>query len=546
MYKVIKRNNQRVAYDFDKIKRVIEKAFNACSNNYQNNIIELLALRVTSDFEAKIINDEIHVEDIQDSVEKILFESGYSEVAKQYIIYRKQHERFRMITSVTKDYENMMDDYVKKDNPEKIRTIGDMLIANSGAITKNYWLHNIFDEDIKRAYYEGFINYQDLNYLTPSALKLSIKKLIDQGLVGQGVHFRKAKHFDSIINHLNHLLYGIGNEWSKQIEITDFDIYLAPYVKNDGLNYEEVKQVLESFVYSLNLNNLFGNRRIPCVINLSFIVPDGFKNDKCIINDQELHFSYSELATEIAMIDRALINILIEGDANFDKFHYPVIKVADYHLLNRIDQDIKNTLFKAIDKGLTVIIENNEYSLKGILSIACINIPMIINNSSDYLSFYKLLEHYLKITIRSLKIKRKIIMKLFDEGLYTVSDKYLTNIDDFKDQIVFDNFEAIIDIDYLKDKIDDIASLINHNFDDVMLESFDFINIENSNKHLEGHRFDNLFEKVSFYDRLAKNTNSNLMININFEKDHLDYLALGNFIHKIMNDYHLRIIFSDK
>jgi ribonucleoside-triphosphate reductase len=216
---------------------------------FNPDIIDLLALKVTSDYEPKIKAGLIGVEAIQDSVESVLIQSGYGDVAKCYILYRKQREKIRNMKSTILDYKQLVDSYVKltdwrvKENSTVTYSVGGLILSNSGAITANYWLSEIYDDEIANAHRDGDIHLHDLSMLTGYCAGWSLKQLILEGLGGVTgkITSSPAKHLVSLCNQMVNFLGIMQNEWAGAQAFSSFDTYLAPFIKADNLSYYEVK-----------------------------------------------------------------------------------------------------------------------------------------------------------------------------------------------------------------------------------------------------------------------------------------------------------------
>lgn len=252
MYQVSKRDGQIAPFNLSKISVAIEKAFKAQDKEYNQDIIDLLALKVTADFAPKVKNSLIQVEDIQDSVENILIKAGYADVAKGYILYRKQREKIRNLNSTMLDYKEIVDSYVRvtdwrvKENSTVTYSVGGLILSNSGAITANYWLSEIYDEEIGQAHRNADIHIHDLSMLTGYCAGWSLKQLIQEGLGGipGKISSSPAKHLSVLCNQMVNFLGIMQNEWAGAQAFSSFDTYLAPFVKADQLSYREVKNVL--------------------------------------------------------------------------------------------------------------------------------------------------------------------------------------------------------------------------------------------------------------------------------------------------------------
>ena len=268
MYQVVKRDGKVSEFDLAKISAAVTKAFEAQDKQYHPTVIDLLALKVTADFEPKIKDGLIKVEDIQDSVETVLVQAGYADVAKAYILYRKQREKIRNMKSTILDYKELVDSYVKatdwrvKENSTVTYSVGGLILSNSGAITANYWLTEVYDEEIARAHKNADIHIHDMSMLTGYCAGWSLKQLIQEGLGGipGKITSSPAKHLATLCNQMVNFLGIMQNEWAGAQAFSSFDTYLAPFVKVDNLSYEQVKKCVESFIYGVNTPSRWGTQ----------------------------------------------------------------------------------------------------------------------------------------------------------------------------------------------------------------------------------------------------------------------------------------------
>ena len=266
MYKAVKRDGSIVDFSIKKISDAITKAFVATNKQPHHDVIDMLALRVTADFENKVKDNSIAVEDIQDSVEKVLSESGYTDVAKAYILYRKQREKVRNIKSTTVDYKKIVDDYLNvsdwrvKENSTVNYSLGGLILGNSGAITANYWLSEIYDKEIADAHKNCDMHIHDLSMLSGYCAGWNLKQLITEGLGGVPgkISSAPAKHLHTLCNQMVNFLGILQNEWAGAQAFSSFDTYLAPFVKADNLDYKQVKQCIQSFVFGVNVSSRWG------------------------------------------------------------------------------------------------------------------------------------------------------------------------------------------------------------------------------------------------------------------------------------------------
>ena len=301
MYQVVKRDGTIAPFDISKISVAITKAFEATKKAYNPDIIDLLALKVTADYQDKIQNDQISVEDIQDSVEDILSKAGYADVAKAYILYRKQREKIRNLKSTMLDYKELVDNYVKvndwrvKENSTVTYSVGGLILSNSGAITANYWLSEIYDPEVAEAHKSGDMHIHDLSMLTGYCAGWSLKQLIQQGLGIPGkINSSPASHLSTLCNQMVNFLGIMQNEWAGAQAFSSFDTYLAPFVRTDHLTQKEVKQCIQSFVYGVNTPSRWGTQAPFSNITLDWTVPKEMEHLPAIVGGKEQDFTYGD------------------------------------------------------------------------------------------------------------------------------------------------------------------------------------------------------------------------------------------------------------
>ena len=466
MYQVVKRDGEIVEFSLSKIGKAIERAFVAQNRQYVPSIIETLALRVTADFEPKIKDNQISVESIQDSVEAVLEQSGYTDVARAYILYRKQREKIRNMKSTILDYKDLVNSYVKledwrvKENSTVTYSVGGLILSNSGAITANYWLSEVYDEEIGNAHRNADIHIHDLSMLTGYCAGWSLKQLIQEGLGGiRGkITSAPAAHLSTLCNQMVNFLGIMQNEWAGAQAFSSFDTYLAPFVKIDNLSYKEVKQCLQSFIYGVNTPSRWGTQAPFTNITLDWTVPADLAEKNCIVGGKEVDFKYKDCVDEMAMVNKAFIEIMIEGDANGRGFQYPIPTYSITKDFDWSDTENNRLLFEMTAKYGTPYFSNyinSDMEPSDVRSMCCrlrldlrelrkksggffgsgestgsvgvvtINLPRIAYLSKNEEEFYARLDSMMDIAARSLKNKRDIITKLLEEGLYPYTKRYL-------------------------------------------------------------------------------------------------------------------------
>ena len=466
MIQVAKRDGELRDFDLQKICAAIEKAFKATQKEYTDDIINLLALRVTSEFQSKVKEGVVEVEDIQDCVEHVLESTGYTDVAKAYILYRKNREKMRNMKSTILDYKEIVNSYVHeedwrvKENATVTYSVGGLILHNSGAITANYWLSEVYDPEIANAHKNADIHIHDLSMLTGYCAGWSLKQLIKEGLGGiRGkMTSSPARHLSTLVNQMVNFLGIMQNEWAGAQAFSSFDTYLAPFVKVDDLSYKEVKQCIQSFVYGVNTPSRWGTQAPFSNITLDWTVPADMAELPCLIGGEEMDFCYKDCKREMDMVNKAFIEIMIEGDANGRGFQYPIPTYSITKDFDWSDTENNRLLFEMTAKYGTPYFSNyinsdmqpsdvrsmccrlrldlRELRKKtggffgsgestGSIGVVTINMPRIAYLSSDEADFMKRLDHMMDVAARSLKVKRTVITKLLNEGLYPYTMRYL-------------------------------------------------------------------------------------------------------------------------
>ncbi len=466
MYRVIKRDGSISDFDLNKISEAIKKAFMAVKRNYHPSVIEVLALRTCADFETKIKDDKVTVEDIQDSVEKVLSESNYADVAKAYILYRKQRQKARDISKTMLDYKDLVNSYVDsldwrvKENSTITYSVGGLILSNSGAITANYWLGEIYDEEISNAHRQCDMHIHDLSMLTGYCAGWSLKQLIQDGLGGvKGkITSSPAKHLSTLCNQMVNFLGIMQNEWAGAQAFSSFDTYLAPFVREDNLSYKEVKQCIQSFIYGVNTPSRWGSQAPFSNITLDWTVPEDLADQYCIVGGKELDYTYSDCKKEMDMINKAFIEVMIQGDANGRGFQYPIptysitkdfdwsdsennkllfdmtAKYGTPYFSNYVNSDMKPSDIRSMCCRLRLDLRQlrkksggyfGSGESTGSVGVVTINMPKIAYLANNIDDFYYRLDKIMDIASRSLKIKRDVITKLLDNGLYPYTKQYL-------------------------------------------------------------------------------------------------------------------------
>lgn len=469
MYRVVKRDRTIVDFDITKIKSAITKAFEAQKVPYNPDIIDLLALKVTADFARKVKDGFIEVEEIQDSVETVLIQAGYADVAKCYILYRKQREKVRNLKTIL-DYKELIDSYLNntdwrvKENSTVTYSVGGLILNNSNKITANYWLSEIYDPEVAEAQNNADMHIHDLGMLTGYCAGWSLRQLITEGLGGipGKISSSPARHLVSLCNQMVNFLGIMQNEWAGAQAFSSFDTYLAPFAKADNLTYWEIKNCIQSFVYGVNTPSRWGTQAPFSNITLDWTVPEDMAELPAIVGGREMPFKYKDCKREMDLINRAFIETMIEGDANGRGFQYPIptysitkdfdwsetennrllfemtAKYGTPYFSNYVNSDMKPSDIRSMCCRLRLDLRELRKKTGGFfgsgestgsIGVVTINMPRIGYLAEDEADFYRRLDRIMDIAARSLKTKREVITKLLNDGLYPYTKRYLGNFD---------------------------------------------------------------------------------------------------------------------
>lgn len=529
MYKVRKRDGKIVPFELQKITEAIKKAFEAEETNYDDNVIDFLGLKVTADFNDKVKNNIIDIEDIQDSVESVLSKAGYADVAKAYILYRKLHEKQRAIENTMLNYKDVVNSYINvtdwrvKENSTVTYSVGGLILSNSGSITANYWLSEVYDKEIADAHRNCDIHIHDLSMLTGYCAGWSLKQLIQEGLGGVPgkITSSPAKHLSTLCNQMVNFLGIMQNEWAGAQAFSSFDTYLAPFVKIDSLTQKEVKQAIQSFVYGVNTPSRWGTQAPFTNITLDWTVPNDLAELNAIVGGKEQDFKYKDCQKEMDMVNKAFIEIMIEGDANGRGFQYPIptysitkdfdwsetennkmlfemtAKYGTPYFSNYINSDMEPSDVRSMCCRLRLDLRElrkksggffGSGESTGSIGVVTINIPRIAYLSTDEKDFYNRLEKMMNLSARSLKIKRNVITKLLNEGLYPYTKRYLGTFENHFSTIGLVGMnEACLNANWIKEDLThekaqkftkDVLNFMREKLSDYQEEYGDLYNLE--------------------------------------------------------------------
>ena len=469
MNNVIRRDGTAVAFDPTKIENAVAKAFMATDELDARDISSVsraICLIVTTTLNGRKL-DAATVEEIQDEVESALMNCGYAKTAKAYILYRRQHANVRETKDTLLDYKKLIDGYIGtekdwrvKENSTVTLSVGGLILSNSGAVTANYWLSEVYDEDVADAHRNCFMHIHDLSMLTGYCAGWSLKQLIQEGLGGvpDRITSAPAKHLTTLCNQMVNFLGIMQNEWAGAQAFSSLDTYLAPFVKVDNLSYKDVKQSIQSFIYGVNTPSRWGTQAPFTNVTLDWTVPEDMINMPALVGGKEMDFTYGDCKAEMDMVNRAFIEIMIEGDANGRGFQYPIptysitkdfdwsetennkllfemtAKYGTPYFSNYINSDMNPSDVRSMCCRLRLDLRElrkkgggffGSGESTGSIGVVTLNLPRIAYLSSTKEEFYSMLDKYMDIAARSLDTKRKVINRLLEEGLYPYTKRYL-------------------------------------------------------------------------------------------------------------------------
>jgi len=469
---IVKRDGNTEKYDRWKIASAIGRAINAAKNCEDLELVESLTIKVetalTTFMSSRHPNSAPAIEEIQDIVESILVESGEVEIAKAFIIYRARHEVMRDTKKLMLDINNTMDGYLQQsdwrvnENANVNFSLGGLILHNSGTITANYWLKNIYSEAIADAHRNADMHIHDLSMFSGYCAGWSLRQLIQEGLGGvpDKITSMPAAHLSTLIQQIVNFLGIMQNEWAGAQALSSFDTYLAPFIKTDKLTHKQVKQGLQSFIFGVNTPSRWGSQAPFTNITLDWTVPNDLKDKAAIVGGEELDFTYGDCQAEMDIINKAFIELMITGDANGRGFQYPIptynitrdfnwtspnskllfemtAKYGTPNFQNFINSDLNPDDVRSMCCRLQLdkrelrkrgggLFGSDEFT--GSIGVVTLNLPKIGYLSKSKQEFYSRLTDLMDLAAQSLQMKRKVINRLMDAGLFPYTKRYLSHL----------------------------------------------------------------------------------------------------------------------
>ncbi|MGC4154800.1 MAG: ribonucleoside triphosphate reductase [Propionicimonas sp.] len=460
---VLKRDGSAAAFDLERIRSAIARA-GAATGELDGAEAHLLARQVCVRLSRR--GTPPHVEEIQDAVEHLLIDSGYTATARAYIVYREQHTRLRDTRNAMVDVANSINEYLDRSdwrinaNANQGYSLGGLILNTSGKVTANYWLSHVYPPEVGQAHREGDVHIHDLDMLSGYCAGWSLKTLLREGLNGVPgkVDATPAKHLGSAVGQMVNFLGCLQNEWAGAQAFSSFDTYLAPFIRKDGLGYDEVKQAIQELIYNLNVPSRWGTQTPFTNLTFDWVCPEDLRDENPIIGGEEMDFDYGDLQAEMDMINRAYIEVMTAGDASGRVFTFPI---PTYNITPDFDWDSPNAqaLFEMTAKyGLPYFQNFLNSELKpnmvrsmccrlqldlrellkrgnglfgsaeqtGSLGVVTVNLARLgYLHAGDEAGLILALDRLLVLAKESLEIKRKVIQRYIDEGLFPYTKRYL-------------------------------------------------------------------------------------------------------------------------
>ena len=469
---VVKRSGEIADYDRSKIEAAIGKAIEAVEKRNDPDRAAALTDSVEEKLRLQLAGARAHsipaIEEIQDIVESVLIEANEVEVAKAYILYRARHEAVRDAKNLMVDINKTMDGYLGQsdwrvnENANVNFSLGGLILHNSGTITANYWLNNIYSKEIAEAHKTAAFHIHDLSMFSGYCAGWSLRQLIAEGLGGvpDKITSTPATHLSTLVNQIVNFLGIMQNEWAGAQAFSSFDTYLAPFIRADHLTEKQVRQCIQSYIYGVNTPSRWGSQAPFTNITLDWVCPDDLKDKKAIVGGKEQDFTYGDCQKEMDLLNKVFIELMIEGDADGRGFAYPIptynitrdfdwtsenakllfTMTAQYgtpNFQNFVNSDLNPSDVRSMCCRLQLdkrelrrrgggLFGADEFT--GSIGVVTINLPQIAYLAKNEEEFFKRLDYLMDLAKESLCIKRKVIQKLYDGGLFPYTRRYLKTL----------------------------------------------------------------------------------------------------------------------
>lgn len=462
---VIKRDGCVVSFDASKIASAIKRAGTA-SNEFVADQAHKITMQVLSLIEKFPAPQPLSVEQIQDLVESCLFEANYRKTLRAYIVYREQHQKLRVDNKSLVDVELSMNEYLNRQdwrinaNANQGYSLGGLILNVSGKVIANYWLNHVYPPEVGQAHRNADLHIHDLDMLAGYCAGWSLRTLLNEGLNGVPGKVESAppKHFSSAIGQIVNFLGTLQNEWAGAQAFSSFDTYMAPYVRKDKLDYKDIKQYLQELIYNLNVPSRWGTQTPFTNLTFDWICPEDLRDQVPVIAGVEMDFTYGDLQAEMDLINRAYIEVMMAGDAKARVFTFPIptyniTEDFDWHspnaellfemtaryglpyFQNFINSELKPNMIRSmccrlqldlrelLKRGNGLFGSAEQTGSLGVVTINCARLGYL--HRGDEPSLLSALDKLLELGKTSLEIKRKVIQRHMDNGLFPYTKRYL-------------------------------------------------------------------------------------------------------------------------
>ena len=460
---LIKRDGSVKDFDANKIVAAIAKAGKATGEFDESRAARITEERVLPSLVALNLVTP-HIEQVQDAVERALFEEGFFKTLRAYIVYREQRQKARDARQSWVNVESSINEYLQQldwrvnANANQGYSLGGLILNVSGKVVANYWLNYIYPAEIGRAHREADFHIHDLDMLSGYCAGWSLRTLLTEGLNGVPgkVEAGAPKHLSSATGQIVNFLGTMQNEWAGAQAFSSFDTYLAPFIKKDNVPYEEVLQSIQELIYNLNVPSRWGTQTPFTNLTFDWTCPEDLKDQHPIIGGEEMPFTYGDCKREMDMINRAYIEVMTKGDAKGRVFTFPTYNItpdfdwdsenadrlfamtAKYGLpyfQNFINSELKPNMIRSmccrlqldlrelLKRGNGLFGSAEQTGSLGVVTINCARLGYLFKGNEQGL--FDRLDHLLDLAKTSLEIKRKVIQRHIDQGLFPYTKRYL-------------------------------------------------------------------------------------------------------------------------
>ena len=462
---VLKRDGSLVPFDSDKIRSAIQRA-GAASGEFDPNEAILLTAQAVKVLIHKFRSEPPHIEKIQDAVEQVLISANHLKTARAYIVYREQHTKLRQDRKTVVDVESSMNEYLNQmdwrvnANANQGYSLGGLILNVSGKVVANYWLNHVYPPEVGVAHREGDIHVHDLDMLAGYCAGWSLRTLLNEGLNGVPgkVEAGPPKHMSSAVGQIVNFLGTLQNEWAGAQAFSSFDTYMAPFIRNDNLPYAQVKQYIQELIYNLNVPSRWGTQTPFTNLTFDWVCPEDLREQIPIVGGKEMPYSYGDLQAEMDMINRAYIEVMTTGDAKGRVFTFPIptynmtpdfpwesenatllfemtAKYGLPYFQNFINSELKPNMVRSmccrlqldlrelLKRGNGLFGSAEQTGSVGVVTINCARLGYLYQGNEEAL--LSRLDELMEIGKNSLEIKRKVIQRHMDAGLFPYTKRYL-------------------------------------------------------------------------------------------------------------------------